>query len=411
MSWKKEELIKKATDAQNTPAKLGEDIDISRFKQEAALLPQVASVSQLSNDIVENAKNVGINPNENNRSGTYFQLDHSVVLACQKKEMEGVEVLSTTQALSQYDWLKDYYWKAAAVDADKYTAMSELHQNAGYFIHAKPGARLTMPIQACLFIGTEGLVQSVHNIIIAEEGSELHVIAGCTTHPGISSGMHIGVSEFYIKKGATVTFTMIHGWAEDVEVRPRTVAIVEEGGTFISNYICFKPVRSIQMYPTAYCVGKDARVRFHSLIYGSKNSIIDTGSRVFLQAEGSRAEMTARVIAADSSKIISRGHVIGEVTETKGHLECRGLLLSNTASIHAIPEIEGKAEGCDLSHEAAVGRIQQAQLCYLMSRGLNEDEATALIVRGFLDPEIPGLPEHLKYEIKRTIEMTSEKVM
>ena len=109
MSWKKEELIKKATDAQNTPAKLGEDIDISRFKQEAALLPQVASVSQLSNDIVENAKSVGINPNENNRSGTYFQLDHSVVLACQKKEMEGVEVLSTTQALSQYDWLKDYY--------------------------------------------------------------------------------------------------------------------------------------------------------------------------------------------------------------------------------------------------------------------------------------------------------------
>ena len=121
--------------------------------------------------------------------------------------------------------------------------------------------------------------------------------------------------------------------------------------------------------------------------------------------------MTARVIATDSSRIISRGHLIGDVSETKGHLECRGLLLSNEASIHAIPEIEAKTAGCDLSHEAAVGKIQQAQLCYLMSRGLNEDEATPLIVRGFLDPEIPGLPEHLKYEIKRTIEMTSEKVM
>ncbi len=410
MSWK-EELTKKAVAAETKPAKFGEDIDISRFKKEASDVPQVASIAKLPDNIAENAKSVGINPDENNRSGTFFQLDHSVVLACQKKEIEGVEVLSTTQAINQYDWLKNYYWKAAAVDADKYTSMTELHQNSGYFIRAKSGARLTMPIQACLFIGTQGLIQSVHNIIIAEEGAELHVIAGCTTHPSVSSGMHIGVSEFYVKKGATITFTMIHGWAEDVDVRPRTGAIIEEGGTFISNYICFKPVRSIQMYPTASCIGKDARVRFHSLIYGSKDSLFDVGSRVFLQAEGSRTEMTARVIATDSSRIISRGHIIGEVSETKGHLECRGLLLGNKASIHAIPEIEGKAEGCDLSHEAAVGKIQQAQLCYLMSRGLNEDDATALIIRGFLDPEIPGLPEHLKYEIKRTIEMTSEKVM
>lgn len=410
MSWK-EELTKKAADAQDKPAKLGEDIDISRFKKEASDVSQVDSVDKLAHDIAENAKSVGINPDEDNRSGTFFQLDHSVVLACQKSGIEGVEVLSTTQAINRYDWLKDYYWKAATVDADKYTSMAELHQNAGYFIRAKSGARLTMPVQACLFIGTQGLVQSVHNIIIAEEASELHIITGCTTHPSVSSGMHIGVSEFYVKKGATVTFTMIHGWAEDVDVRPRTGAIIEEGGTFVCNYICFKPVRSIQMYPTVSCVGKGARVRFHSLIYGSKDSLIDTGARVFLQAEGSRAEMTARVIAADSSKIISRGHLIGDVSETKGHLECRGLLLSDKASIHAIPEIEGKAEGCDLSHEAAVGKIQQAQLCYLMSRGLNEDEATALIVRGFLDPEIPGLPEHLKYEIKHIIEMTSEKVM
>ncbi|MEK7274586.1 MAG: SufD family Fe-S cluster assembly protein [Candidatus Desantisbacteria bacterium] len=410
MSWK-EELTKQAVDAQNKPAKFGEDIDILRFKKEASDVSQAASIDKLPNNIAENAKSVGINPDEDNRSGTFFQLDHSVVLACQKKETEGVEVLSTPQAINKYDWLKDYYWKAASVDADKYTAMTELHQNAGYFIRARAGTRITKPIQACLFIGTQGLVQSVHNIIIAEEGSELHVIAGCTTHPDVSSGMHIGVSEFYVKKGATVTFTMIHGWAEDVDVRPRTGAIIEEGGTFISNYICFKPVRSIQMYPTASCIGRDSRVRFHTLIYGSKNSLFDVGSRVFLQAEGSRAEMTARVIATDSSRIISRGHLIGDVSETKGHLECRGLLLSNEASIHAIPEIEAKTAGCDLSHEAAVGKIQQAQLCYLMSRGLNEDEATALIVRGFLDPEIPGLPEHLKYEIKRTIEMTSEKVM
>jgi hypothetical protein len=410
MSWK-DELKKKVISAQNKPARLGPDVDIKEFRQDAPELAPVTSTAQLPKDVAEKAKIVGINPDEDKRSGTFFQHDHSVILTCQKPNIEGIEIMSTPQAIKKYDWVKNYYWQAVKVDMDKYTAQAELSQNAGYFIRTKPNVRLTLPVQACLFIGTQGLLQSVHNIIIAEENSELHIITGCTTHPKVTSGMHIGISEFYIKKGATITFTMIHGWEKDVEVRPRTGAIIEEDGIFINNYICFRPLRSLQMYPVSYLIGRNSRVRYHTLLYGSGNSLLDVGAKTVLSSEGAKAEVTARCIGKDSSQIIARGHLIGEVAQTKAHLDCRGLLLSDNAKIHAIPELEGRVEGCDLSHEAAVGKIEEAQLCYLMSRGLNEDEATALIVRGFLDPEVPGLPQHLKQEVRRTVELTSEKIM
>lgn len=398
----------KVEKAKEKPALLGPDIDIAQFNSKPAKIKPISLLNELNKDVVEKAKEVGMNPDEDKRLGTFFQYDHSVALACSK--IEGVEVLSTQEALKKYS-LSEYYWKAVSPDMDKYTANTEIHQTGGYFIRTKPDTRLTLPVAACLFIGTQGLLQSVHNIIVAEENSELHIITGCTIHPNVQSGMHIGISEFYIKKGATITFSMIHAWAEDVEVRPRTGAIIEEGGTFISNYICFKPVKSLQMYPTSYLVGKNSCVRYHTLLHTCGNSLLDVGGRAILKAKGARAEMTTRAIAKGKSQIIARGHLVGETSETKAHLDCRGLLLNNEAKIHSIPELEAKASGCDLSHEAAVGKIEEAQLCYLMSRGLNEEESTALIVRGFLDPEILGLPEPLKQEIRRTIDFTSDGAM
>lgn len=408
--WR-QKIREQAEKAKETPAKLGPDVDVSRFEHEAAECEPVKNISQLPKEIKEGASIVGINTDEAKRAGTFFQRNQSVVYSCARPGIEGVEIMSTTEALQKHNWLKDYWWKAVAVDADKFTAMAELEQKHGYFIRTLPGARIDVPVQACLYIEKQGVIQKVHNMIIAEEGSELHIITGCTTHPGVTSGMHVGISEFYVKKGATVTFTMIHGWAPEVEVRPRTAAIIEEGATFFSNYICFRPVRTLQMYPTAYCNGENSRARYHSLIYGSKDSIIDLGSRAILRAKGARAEMTARLIGKDNSRTIARGHLVGEAPDTRAHLDCRGLLLSSNAVIHSIPEIEAKAEGTDLSHEATVGKIEEEQLYYLMSRGLTEDEATALIVRGFLDPEIPGLPEHLQIEIRKAVRLTAEKAL
>lgn len=402
------DVRERAKKAERKPSDLGHDIDLNAFSAEAKEHGKVQELKELSDEVKEKAISVGIDSEEACRSGSFFQMDHSVLLS--SAYQSGIEVMSSTDALKKYDWLSDYWWKAVNVDADKYTAQAELKQNHGYFLRALPGAKVEFPLQACLYMTQEGLAQNVHNIIIAEEGSELHIITGCTTAPRVRTGLHIGVSEFYVKKNALVTFTMIHNWAEDVEVRPRTGTIVEENGVFLSNYVCMKPVKTLQMYPTAYCVGENATVRFNTILLAKEGSNMDVGGRVFLRAKGSRAELVTRAITKGGD-IVSRGHLIGEVPGIRGHLECRGLILSEKGSIHAIPELEGKANNIDMSHEAAVGKIAEEEIQYLMARGLNSEEATSVIVGGFLDVEIKGIPEHLKREIKKAVRMGEERLM
>ncbi|MEM2991220.1 MAG: SufD family Fe-S cluster assembly protein, partial [Halobacteria archaeon] len=247
-------------------------------------------------------------------------------------------------------------------------------------------------------------------IIIAEEGSELHIITGCTTAPEVKSALHIGISEFYVKKNAKLSFTMIHNWAEEVEVRPRTGTLVEENGVFLSNYICMRSVKSLQMYPAAYLLGEKAIARYNTVLYAPRGSNLDVGSRVYLKSKANRAEIITRAITK-GGRIVSRGHIVGEVPGVKAHLECRGLILGNGGWIHAIPELEGKVEGVDLSHEAAVGKIAEEEIQYLMARGLSSDEATSVIVRGFLDVDIPSLPEQLRDEVKRIIRLGEKQIL
>ncbi|KPV62116.1 MAG: cysteine desulfurase activator complex subunit SufB [Candidatus Bathyarchaeota archaeon BA1] len=136
------------------------------------------------------------------------------------------------------------------------------------------------------------------------------------------------------------------------------------------------------MYPVAYCRGINSRARFNTILYGIGNSYMNVGSKAILQGTGSRAEVIARAIATDNAQIYARGTLIGEQKDSKAHLECRGLLVSDTAFIHAVPELIGRVSGTDLSHEAAVGKIAEDQIQYLMARGFSEDEAESLIVRG-----------------------------
>ena len=364
---------------------------------------KINNLSELPEDIKQTSSLAGINPTEKERSGSFFQLDQSIL--CAKTTQVGVEVLDTESALNKYSWLKDYYWKAVDPEKDEFTKAVKEAAPRGYFIRSLPGVETIFPLQACLYLGSEGLAQKVHNIIIAEEGSRLHIITGCTVSTHIKSGMHIGISEFYVKKGASLTFTMVHNWAEGVEVRPRSVSHVEAGGTFISNYICMKPVKLLQLYPATHLLGQGSRVIYNSIVMGKGNSVIDIGSRVFLKAEGTSAESIARAVAYDESKIYARGHLIGEVPNIKAHLECRGLVLSPKAMIHAIPELEARQENLEMSHEAAVGKIAEREILYLMSRGLSQEEATSAIVRGFLKVEMKGLPEKLQAEIKKLTEM------
>ncbi len=407
--YNRDQLREKAEKAVDKKGLIGPDVNLDEFDDAPVPHAYLADedMCNLPGEEQQRLIMAGLDVTKKDRGGTYFQKDTQVI-HCHTQQ-EGIEVIPITKALEKYDWIEEYYWKLVSVDTDKYTAAAELGLHDGYVIRALPGSRSIYPVQACLYLDKDGLQQNVHNIIVAEEGSELHIITGCSTSPHMKTGLHVGVSEFFVKKDAKLSFTMIHNWAEDMLVRPRSVAMVEEGGLFLNNYICMKPVRSLQMYPTTYLVGKDAVARFYSIIVGSPGSEYDLGGRIILKERGNRAEIIARTIS-NGGKIIARGHLVGEVPDIRAHLECRGLLLKG-GMIHAIPELEGHADGVEMSHEAAVGKIAQEEIAYLMSRGLSEDEATSTIVRGFLSVDIPGLPDQLKAEIDRAIEESNKDMM
>ena len=399
----------RAKAAATKPAALGEDIDLSTYASSAEEQPYQDDPSQFPAKIKEQMLGAGVILDDvSQRSGTYIQMDNTPVHSSIRQE--GVEVMAVSQALEKYDWMADYWWQAVAVDTDKYTANIELNQHNGYFIRALSGNKTIFPVQACLYLAKARSVQNVHNIIIAEEDSELHIITGCTTASKHNPGLHLGVSEFYIKRGAKITFTMIHNWNPEVAVRPRTAAVVEEDGLFLSNFVLMKPVRSLQMYPAARCIGENAVVRYNSILVATEGSSLDVGSRVLLNARGAKTEIVARAITTGGN-IFARGYIEGNAPDVKGHLECRGLILQEKGMIHAIPELKGNLAGVDLSHEASVGKIAEEEIEYLMSRGLTRTEATATIVRGFLRVDIEGLPSLLSAELQRAVEASEKEVM
>lgn len=397
----RDSYTKKAEAAEHKKAPLGEDIDLSLYESNIAKKPTQVDTAEISKKDKEQMLTAGVMLDDmSQRSGTFIQIDNAPIHS--SIQQEGIEIMATSQAIAKYAWLKDYWWRAVAVDADKYTAHVELHQSDGYFIRALPGAKTTFPVQACLYLNKIGLIQDVHNIIIAEEGSELHIITGCTTAFRNEPGLHLGVSEFFIKKGAKVTFTMIHSWTPEMGVRPRTGAIIEEDGLFLSNYVIMKPVKSLQLYPAARCVGENSTVRFNTVMVTPPGSSMDIGSRALLDARGAKTEIVSRAITTGGD-IIARGYIEGNKPDVKGHLECRGLIMGDSGTIHAVPELKGTLAGVDLSHEAAVGKIAEEEVEYLMARGLTRDEATAAIIRGFLKVDIEGLPPMLNAEMQKAI--------
>jgi|WetSurMetagenome_2_1015567.scaffolds.fasta_scaffold14999_2 uncharacterized protein len=395
------EIRSRAERSATKSATFGGDLDLESFSRQGGAWSYDPEFQQFAPEERQHLLKAGIELTDEEHAGTFLQADARVV-HCQANQ-EGVEVLPIREALAKHEELADHLWRLVAVDADKYTANTELELDNGYFIRALPGARVKAPVESCLYIKTDRFSQHVHNLVIVEEGASLHVITGCTTHPGVRSGLHIGVSEFYVRRGGSLTFTMVHNWAEDIHVRPRTGVLVEEGGTFISNYVLLRPVKSVQMYPTVTLAGDGAVTRLQSIFIAHPGCELDVGGRVVLKAPRTRAEVIARSLSL-GGRCVSRGHLVGEVPEVKAHLECRGLILAPHGVIYAVPELEGQAAGVDMSHEAAVGRIAAEEIEYLMARGLDEEEAVSTIVRGFLSVKIEGLPPALEDELDRAIQ-------
>lgn len=382
----------------------GGHVDLKTYHIPDAAL-KVDKMTDLDSMIKSSLTNVGISTDGKSSGGDFLMYNNKV--SHHSVTADGLELMPLKEALQKYDWLEDYMWQLVSPDADKYTARSYLEESDGYFIHVSAGCKIDVPVQSCLMIGEQGGLQTVHNIIIVEEGAELEVVTGCLTHSDVQKALHIGVSEMYVKKGGKLTFSMIHDWDESVEVRPRTGIRIEADGQLINNYVCLKPAHSIQTNPSAYLEGEGAAAYFNTIAVAHPGSSLDMGSRVFLNAPHTKTEIISRTITI-GGEVISRGDIVGNAPLVYGHLECNGLVMNENGSQKAIPALEANAMDVEMTHEASIGRIARDQVEYLMTRGLDENEATGLIVRGFLSAGLEGIPDILIEDINDIIKKTAD---
>jgi Fe-S cluster assembly scaffold protein SufB len=408
---RRREIREKALGAKEKPAPLGPDVDLTQFKEDTGGAAKVEDLDNLGAQERRVFANVGIDPTRRGIAGAYVQVDQEDILLDLMLKVEGLEVLPLSQALARHPEVQDYLWQLVPVDTDKYTAQVALHGHEGYFIRAKAGYKIVEPVQSCLLMKSPRIQQNLHNIVIVEEGAELHLITGCVAPHRLEQAIHLGISEFYLQRNAKLTFVMVHNWSEATEVRPRTGVLLEEGAHYISNYVILSPVRSLQSFPTCTLRGANAKADLYSVVYGLQQSIVDVGGRLILEAPGAQGQVISRTVAKDHSDVMARGELIGRHGDTRAHLSCNGLLLSPTARIRAVPQLFAETSGTALSHEATVGKVEAEQLNYLMSRGLTEEEATNLIVRGFMTLRVPGLPPSLQSSIDKAIDITMQKGM
>jgi Fe-S cluster assembly scaffold protein SufB len=400
------ECARRGEAALSRKSPLGPDIDLGHYREPPAGESEVPGLDDPL--LREAALSAGMDLSGEQRSGTYLQVDHSVLRRSVREACEGqVEILPVAEALERDPRAGEYWWRAAAADSDKYTAHTAVRPPRGYYIRILPGCRVDLPLQSCLLLAAEGSVQDVHNIIVAGEGSTAQIITGCAVHPSTGEGLHVGVSEFYVGRGASLTFTMIHNWSPGVDVRPRSAAVVEEGGTFVSNYVLMRPVRSLQMCPVTTLRGARSRSRFQAIVMGTEDSRIDIGSHTVLEGGECSSEAFSRAIACDSSSIVARGRLVARTDDCRAHLECRGMIASRDASLLAVPELEAVGvPQAELSHEAAISPIAEEEVAYLMSRGMSREEALSVITRGFLNVGLMGLPPVLQGSIEDLIAAT-----
>ncbi|MCM8772630.1 MAG: SufD family Fe-S cluster assembly protein [Candidatus Omnitrophica bacterium] len=345
----------------------------------------------------EEANYVGYDFNEKQRAGSFFQKDNEILLS--KSLYEGIEILAIEEAIKKYPEVKEKYYgkgfEKISIDFEKET-------EGGYFIRVKKGVKVIFPIQVCLYLKKNNFKQKIHNIVVVEEKAEVYIITGCTNAKETENAYHLGISEFFVHSGGFLNFTMIHSWKEDITVEPKGVTVVEKDGIFVSNYISLKPVKKITMYPCTILEGENSKARFSSIIISYPNSYHDVGSKCILANKNTSAEIISRSVNYGGT-VIARGHIKAISPYVRGHLECKGLLLTEKGTIYAIPELETLYQDVDLTHEAAIGKIKKEEIEYLASRGIPEEEAQSLIIRGFINIEILGLPDIIEKEITKIL--------
>ena len=342
-------------------------------------------------------------------AGVGAQYESEVVYHNLREDLakKGVVFLDTDTALKeQPEIFRRYFGKIIPPEDNKFAALNSAVWSGGSFIYIPKGVKVDLPLQAYFRINAENIGQFERTLIIADEGSEVHYIEGCTAPVYSSESLHSAVVELIALKGAKLRYTTIQNWSNDVYNLVTKRAYAYEGARveWIDGNIGSKLTMK---YPGIYLLGPRAHGETLSVAFAGKNQHQDTGAKMVHLAPNTTSRITSKSVSKANGRTTYRGllHVAKGATNVKATVRCDALLLDDISKTDTYPYIEINQEDATVTHEATVGKIGDEQIFYLMSRGFSEEEALTLIVNGFIEPFTKELPMEYAVELNRLVKM------
>ncbi|GAA1018401.1 Fe-S cluster assembly protein SufB [Acrocarpospora pleiomorpha] len=375
---------------------------------------QAASWDELPADIKNTYDKLGIPEAEKQRliAGVAAQYESEVVYHKIREDLEekGVIFVDTDTGLREHEELfKEYFGTVIPVGDNKFAALNTATWSGGSFIYVPPNVSVEIPLQAYFRINTENMGQFERTLIIVDENSYVHYVEGCTAPIYSSDSLHSAVVEIIVKKGARCRYTTIQNWSNNVYNLVTKRAVAYEGATmeWIDGNIGSKVTMK---YPAVYLMGAHAKGETLSVAFAGEGQHQDAGSKMVHLAPNTSSTIISKSVARGGGRTSYRGLV--QIEEgaygSASTVKCDALLVDQISRSDTYPYVDVREDDVSMGHEATVSKVSEDQLFYLMSRGLGEDEAMAMIVRGFVEPIARELPMEYALELNRLIELQME---
>jgi len=375
---------------------------------------QAATWDDLPADIKNTYDRLGIPEAEKQRlvSGVAAQYESEVVYHKINEELErqGVIFLDTDTALKEHPELfREYYGSVIPSGDNKFSALNSAVWSGGSFIYVPKGVHVEIPLQAYFRINTENMGQFERTLIIVDEGAYVHYVEGCTAPIYSSDSLHSAVVEIIVKKGGRCRYTTIQNWSNNVYNLVTKRAKAEAGATmeWVDGNIGSKVTMK---YPAVWLMGEHAKGEVLSIAFAGEGQHQDAGAKMLHLAPHTSSTIISKSVARGGGRTSYRGLV--EVHKGAHHsrstVKCDALLVDDISRSDTYPYVDVREDDVSMGHEATVSKVSESQLFYLMSRGLSEDEAMAMIVRGFVEPIARELPMEYALELNRLIELQME---
>ncbi|QNK80009.1 Fe-S cluster assembly protein SufB [Nakamurella sp. PAMC28650] len=375
---------------------------------------QAATWEDLPDDIKNTYEKLGIPEAEKQRlvSGVAAQYESEVVYHSIQKELEdqGVIFLDTDSALKQYpDLFREYFGSVIPSGDNKFSALNSAVWSGGSFVYVPKGVHVDIPLQAYFRINTENMGQFERTLIIVDEDAYVHYVEGCTAPIYKSDSLHSAVVEIIVKKGGRCRYTTIQNWSNNVYNLVTKRAKAEAGATmeWVDGNIGSKVTMK---YPAVWMTGEYAKGEVLSIAFAGEGQHQDTGAKMLHLAPHTSSNIISKSVSRGGGRTSYRGlvRVNPGSHHSKSTVKCDALLVDTISRSDTYPYVDVREDDVSMGHEATVSKVSEEQLFYLMSRGLTEDEAMAMIVRGFIEPIARELPMEYALELNRLIELQME---